>query len=253
MLLLIQFLFRTSFGLTAAMAGTSPRRVTSGYFRNHLYVVLGLDVLGTLAAWSDPARFRVWPVAAAAVLSYCGAVAWLYEKPRAGRALLTAIAIVSLAGAWLATPGLLDHGSSGRSIAAVVLKFVDAPTAGLLIGSVLAAMFLGHWYLNTPTMELAPLRQLLMLMLTATAVRAIVCGIGLALQVAAGPAPQPAFLALRWLAGLIGVAALTMMAWATLKIPNTQSATGILYVAVVGVFIGELTSQLLSADLSFPV
>ena len=37
------------------------------------------------------------------------------------------------------------------------------------------------------------------------------------------------------------------MSWQTLKIPNTQSATGILYVAVITTFLGELTSLLLSA------
>jgi hypothetical protein len=48
--------------------------------------------------------------------------------------------------------------------------------------------------------------------------------------------------------GLVGVLALTLMAWKTLQIPNTQSATGILYVAVIGVFTGELLGLLLSAD-----
>ena len=43
------------------------------------------------------------------------------------------------------------------------------------------------------------------------------------------------------------------MAWRTLDIPNTQSATGILYVAVLGVFIGELTGLLLSADSAYPL
>jgi hypothetical protein len=41
------------------------------------------------------------------------------------------------------------------------------------------------------------------------------------------------------------------MAWQTLKIPNTQSATGILYVAVIAVFLGELTAQLLSGRMVF--
>ncbi len=253
MLLLLQFLFRTSFGLTAAMAGISQRQVTSGYFRNHLYVVLGLNVLGVLAALSGQSNVVAGMAALAAVLCYGGAVAWLYEKPRVGHVLLAAVAVVSLAGALWATPGLPEHASSGQPVAAVILRLLDAPTSGLLTGSVLAAMFLGHWYLNTPTMELAPLRRLLLLIFAACTLRAIVCGTGLALQIAAGPTPQIAFVALRWLAGLIGVAGLTMMTWATLKIPNTQSATGILYVAVVGVFIGELTSQLLSAELLFPV
>jgi hypothetical protein len=39
----------------------------------------------------------------------------------------------------------------------------------------------------------------------------------------------------------------------TLKVPNTQSATGILYAAVTLVFLGELTAQLLSRGLPVPV
>ena len=39
----------------------------------------------------------------------------------------------------------------------------------------------------------------------------------------------------------------------TLKIPNTQSATGILYVVVIMSFTGELTAQLLSAGRAYPL
>jgi hypothetical protein len=61
------------------------------------------------------------------------------------------------------------------------------------------------------------------------------------------------FLTLRWLSGLIGTLFLAALTWQTLKIPNTQSATGILYAAVILTFIGELTSQLLSAETLYPV
>ena len=61
------------------------------------------------------------------------------------------------------------------------------------------------------------------------------------------------FIVLRWSFGLLGVLGLVWMAWQTLKIPNTQSATGILYVAVIGVFVGELTGLLLSAESAFPL
>ena len=43
------------------------------------------------------------------------------------------------------------------------------------------------------------------------------------------------------------------LTWQTLKIPNTQSATGILYVGVIVTFVGELTSQLLSRESLFPL
>ena len=78
----------------------------------------------------------------------------------------------------------------------MLLRYADAPTAGLLLGATLAAMFLGHWYLNTPTMELKPLAWLLNLALVAVA-WAVVCGIGLAMQLSAGTLPVLAFVALR--------------------------------------------------------
>lgn len=250
MQILTQFLFRLSFGLALGMAITPPRKVTSGYFRNHLYVLLGLNVLAALVALAAPEQFRLWPPLAGAALSYFGAAVWLYEKRRAGGVVLAVVAVVSLAGARLSTPSL----SSGvELLAAQVLRWADPPTAGLLLGSTIAAMFLGHWYLNTPTMELAPLRRLVLLMAVAIVLRAAVCAVGLALEFQTGGQPQIAFVALRWLSGLLGALALCVMTWKTLKIPNTQSATGILYVAVIAVFLGELTSQLLSAHTTFPV
>ncbi len=250
MALLFQFVLRLSFGLALAMGLTSPRKVTSGYFRNHAYVLLGLNVLATLVAVADRERFPLWPPLAAAILSYlCGAT-WLYQKPLPGLVLLWLIAAASLAGAWL---GQIEELRGTQS--ATLLWSLDAPTSGLLLGSTIAAMFLGHWYLNTPTMELAPLRKLLLLMAVAVAARAAVCAVGFAWQFdAAGfTTAQYIMLAKRWLAGLAGTALLVWMAWQTLKIPNTQSATGILSVAVIATFLGELTSQLLSDSTLFPV
>ena len=86
--------------------------------------------------------------------------------------------------------------------------------------------------------------------------RAVLGASGILLGIAPGQLQSQAFLsflALRWLAGLIGLAVLAWMSWQTLKIPNTQSATGILYVAVIFAFLGELTSQLLSAQTPFPL
>ncbi len=251
MTILTQFLFRLTFGLALSMAITSPRKVTSGYYRNHLFVLLGLNVLAALVALAAPEQFRLWPPLAGAALSYAGAVAWLYEKRPAGIAILLLVAIVGLAGAWLAQPQ--QRSGAEATTAATVLRWLDAPTSGLLLGSTIAAMFLGHWYLNTPTMVIAPLERLIQLMATAVIARAIVCGVGLVLGINQGHVPQLAFVALRWLSGLVGALALAVMAWKTLKIPNTQSATGILYVGLIAVFLGELTSQLLSAGTPFPL
>jgi hypothetical protein len=248
--LLIEFTLRLGFGLALAMAATSSARVTSGYFRNHAYVLLGLNVLATLAALGDRERFFLWPPLAAAVVSYVAAVAWLYEAPRFGVPALLVVALLDLTGAWLGGPPI-----SNASALETVLQIVDPIGGGLLLGSTLAAMFLGHWYLNTPSMELAPLQRLLVLMGSALALRIIVAAVGLVAlslygQVESLNAP---LVVLRWLAGLVGVAIVIWMTWQTLKIPNTQSATGLLYVAVILTFLGELVSQLLSEGTTFTV
>jgi hypothetical protein len=248
--LLVQFIFRLSFGLALAMALVPPRQVTSGYYRNHLYVLLGLNVLATLVALSAPGVFALAPPLAGAIGSYLGAAIWLYEKPRAGRAALVVVSALALAGA------LLAPRPTGNSPLAHLLFDCDIVTGGLVLGTTMAAMLLGHWYLNTPTMALAPLRRLLWAMGAALAAQAVVCGLALVLEMqsSGGLSRQSMlFVLLRWLSGILGAAGLTVMAWKTLQIPNTQSATGILYVAVIVTFIGELVSLLLSGSSAYPL
>ncbi len=242
MLLLTQFLLRLSFGLAVGMAVTSPRLVSSGYFRNHLYVILGLTTLAALVAMGvSPLVASL--AAAAAVLSYVGSVCWLYEAKRAGVVTLWLVVACSLVAACVGEgPGLLSA--------------VSVVTSGLVLGLTLAAMLLGHWYLNSPGMELEPLRRLLLLIALAVAAQIVVCSVGLVGQMRSADEVSFSwllFVVLRWSFGLIGVLALVWMTWQTLKIPNTQSATGILYVAVIGVFVGELTGLLLSAESAFPL
>lgn len=260
MALLTEFLLRLSFGMAAAMAIVPPRLVTSGYYRNHLYVTLGLSALAALLSRvAAPAAF--WWAVATAILSYIGSVCWLYEKRRAGVGMLLAVAIAAVIGA-LAINGRPTKlpTEDATTVAAEPsladgLRMLQPITSGLLLGTTMAAMLLGHWYLNAPGMELAPLRRLLIAMASAVALQAALCGIGLALE-----ASQQAlsmqdwlFLLLRWSFGLIGVLILIVLTWKTLEIPNTQSATGILYVAVMGAFVGETMSLLLSAESVFPV
>lgn len=242
MLLLTQFLLRLTFGLAVGMAITSPRLVSSGYYRNHLYVTLGLATLAALVSMAQSPLVAAL-AAVAAVLSYIGSVCWLYEANRAGTVVLWLVAACSLVAACIGErPDML--------------RIVAVVTSGLVLGLTLAAMLLGHWYLNSPGMELEPLRRLLRWMAWAVVAQIVVCSVGLARQIGYGgdvSASWLLFVLLRWSFGLVGVLAMVWMAWQTLKIPNTQSATGILYVAVIGVFVGELTGLLLSAESVYPL
>ena len=112
-------------------------------------------------------------------------------------------------------------------------------------------MLLGHWYLNAPGMRVDALRRMIDVALVAWGVQLIVTAAGVAATgLVGGAAADPAtvaLLSLRWLAGLVGLPILLWLSRKTLDIPNTQSATGILYVACIAAVVGELTAQLLQA------
>lgn len=236
------------------MAITPPRQVTSGYFRNHLYVLLGLNVLAAVVAGLRPDAFPdlLWLAVAGAAACYLGVVCWMFELAGPGILALCAVAILALLAANLS----LSTDWEALSVGERCLWLSDPFTAGLLLGATMAAMLLGHWYLNAPGMKLAPLRRLILLIAAAVILRAVVACAGLAIVLAAGDVPPTAtllFLALRWLAGIVSPLLLAGMTWQTIKIPNTQSATGILYVAVIVVFIGELASLMLAGELGVPL
>ena len=234
------------------MAVTSPKQVDGGFFRVHLWVLLGLGTFGSLVAYSRQAMFEQPTIVLAlavvvTVLSYVGSVVWLYDKTTAGRAVLVAISVCTLSLLLLAQPSK-EPGWLWMAM--------DVVTGSLLLGSTFAAMLLGHWYLNTPTMKLDPLRRLLMLMVLAIVVRAVISAGGFGVHYSRAEIKDGftwAAVAMRWLAGLLGLGGMTWMTWQTLKIPNTQSATGILYVALVFAFLGELASAILTFDTPIPL
>ena len=258
--LLIQFVFRLTFGVALAMAVTPAKHVSSGFYRVHLWVLLGLNTFASLVVYSQrdalAEPLMSWQLVlglaiALVAISYVASVVWLYENLQLGSVLILVLAAVALVAAIFAT-------SWAKVVepVAVALAILDLASSGVLLGVTLAAMFLGHWYLNTPTMELLPLRRLVSFMAIAILIRTFVSGAGLALQLGD---PQPVsmlfwvFVAFRWLSGLLGTLAMAAMSWYALKVPNTQSATGILYAGVILAFLGELIAMLLSVDTLYPL
>lgn len=251
---LVQFVFRLSFGMALAMAATPARLVTSGFYRVHLWVLMGLNTFAALAIYSGRGGTTTtgdWRVLLGLAMglaagSYVGAVAWLYEQKRLGQLLLLLIGGAALVAGYLAGPAAV----------AVLSAAAALVSSGLLLGTTMIAMLLGHWYLNTPTMQLAPLQRLIQGMTLAVIVRGLVSAAGLYAHLHTSSGVDTTFwifVAFRWLAGIAGPLAMARMAAQTLKIPNTQSATGILYAGVILVFLGELVSQLLSVDTPFPL
>ncbi|MFM8379367.1 MAG: hypothetical protein ACKOB1_08580 [Planctomycetia bacterium] len=238
MTLLVDFLCRFAWGLAAALVATPPRLVPAGFFRVNLLVVLGLATFAALLAGTAlPGWLWLLP-AAAAVSAWLGSIAWYAERTRGGLMFCAACAGLLAAATVLVGPiGILPAATRLLS--------------GLLVGLTVHAMLLGHWYLNAPGMRVDALRRMIDVALAAWAAVLVAT---VAAVLAAGALPwrglEPtalALLSLRWLAGLAGLPALLWLSRKTLDIPNTQSATGILYVACLAAIVGELTAQLLAA------
>lgn len=264
---LVEFLCRLTFGVAAAMTLIPSRWVTSGFFRVHLWVLMGLQTFAALALWSlqggtSGGPSVVWQVGAAvvaAVVSYVGAVIWMYELSRAGKIALVIVAAASFF-TCLAPTLFVAVGPPTAVTMSAGMKSLEVFSGGLLVGLMTTAMLLGHWYLNTPTMKLDPLRRLIVLLVGAIVIRMVISGIGAGIEgqrlanTSAGiPTAWMLFVSLRWFAGLLLPLVMAYLTWHTLKIPNTQSATGILYAGVILVFIGELAAQMLSVQTSFPL
>ena len=245
MKLLLDFLCRFGWGMAVGLVLTPAAIVPAGFFRVNLLVVLGLATAAGLVARGVAGTSLVWMLAAAAALAaWLGSVAWLGERRQAGLWFCGATALLLAAAAALVatTPG----GEPGTG--AAVTAAGAALLSGLVSGLAVHAMLLGHWYLNAPGMRVDALRRVIDFALAAWGLQLAWSGVSLATGGwPGGGATATALLSLRWLAGLVGLPILLVMARKTLDIPNTQSATGILYVACLAAILGELTAQLLQA------
>lgn len=121
-----------------------------------------------------------------------------------------------------------------------------------LLGSVNLAMLLGHWYLVVRGMSIDPLKRLTIATLFASIVKIVVVVVAIA---AFWPVRSVVdiFFWMRALWGLLGPLALLPMVWGTVRMRSTMAATGILYVDVVAVVIGEVLGGWLSAVAHLPL
>ncbi len=239
------FLLRLSVGMLLALVPLSPAQINPRFYRTHFLVVLGLGSLALVLVLTGGATFPA-ALGVALGLAFLGSAAWSIEGTPGGRVLIV-LTLLALAAA------LYPEWSAWRSFEPKqegLWWAADDMTTSALLGVAISAMLLGHMYLIAPSMSLAPLKRLLIALFVALVARAVVAGLSLWLWSASASRPSGAteailWLPLRWGLGLILPAVLGVLAWRTTLLRNTQSTTGILYVVVVFVFLGELTALLL--------
>jgi hypothetical protein len=124
-------------------------------------------------------------------------------------------------------------------------------------------MLLGHWYLIDLGLSIEPMRRLFRFFVTMTVAHV---GILLVTLVAMALTPGPstaavgtllrdhaALLAARFALGPLAALGLGWMIHRTLQIPQTMAATGLFYIAILFVMVGEILGRLILFRTSLPL
>ena len=218
------------------------------FVRTQFTTALGLLVVALVASWNERSAIDLALIGFAAALALVGAIAWTLEPAPFGRQIIVVtILLVCFA---------LVRINWGDERLGWLLAGNLASAA--LLGSAMTAMLVGHSYLISPGLALTPLMRMLAALLVSIGLRAAVAGGALAfwLSEAGGhtlTTEDWLWLPVRWVVGFAGPLVFGWMAWSSARIRSTQSATGILYVAVVCVILGELVGLLLESSHGLPL
>jgi hypothetical protein len=238
------FCLRLAFGMLGAVLILDPAPIPPRFFRVQHLSALALLAIAALFLGEGATRGLWAALIAAMLLCFVGSVVWHLDAAPGGRPLNVLAALASLICLAVLDMNAAPVGPDGMPLA-------DDLACAAVLGTAMTAMLMGHSYLIAPAMTMKPLLQLLLALGAALIVRSALACFGLwqwtTVQLSDNLDTETLlWLIARWLLGLVGPAILGWMAWETARIRSTQSATGILYVVVILVFLGELTSVLLT-------
>ena len=245
--------------LISAAVARSP--AGPGFYRLSLLVGFGCLALG-LGLRFGPAADTMPPLSTASVVAYAvSAIATTVfmlglQKDVAPRfAGLTVAAAAGLV-AVLADSAILV-GAETLTPSGTFLYRVGLLGAVPSVGGVLFGMLLAHWYLIEPRMPTKPLQRTIILFAATQVALLISLGGVVAYHwpewtgmdgglLRAFTLGNAIFVAMRLFLGVLAPIGLAWMTWETVKIRSIQSATGILYAAVVFILFGATISIYLS-------
>jgi hypothetical protein len=231
------FLLATSFGCVSTLFWVPEEDMGRGYFQMNALIVLGLLGLAVAVLVLYPfqpfgtrataGRIAVTTALVGAFLYY--AAVWR-ERWRLGRAAAALIFAAGLAALLLASPQLSSLAPALPH--RLLLTGGAVISSALLLGWALITMLLGHWYLISPRLTFRHLVLFCWVLMAVIGVRLLAVGVlwGLAIPLTLG-----------------------ILSLHCARQRSNQSATGILYVVVVGAFIGELTAYYLIVTTGVPV
>jgi hypothetical protein len=253
------FLSLFALGTAAAITAVPYREIGKYYFKFHVLVALVMTAMAVglgrpwlaLGAGAPLAR-----TAAAASLLFALLVVVEYAVVRSAGTGLRKDALLLPVSTGTVAVCLAAFAMPGHGVGAAALLAAHLLTSAAVLGTSLVAMSTGHWYLANAKLSFDILVRLCRLFVAALAAKAVVSLLYLALRwesYAALEAFDQLAIAVRVLAGLVLASVLALMSLSCAKGRSNQSATGILYVGVVFVLIGETISMYLTLGPGRPV
>ena len=157
---------------------------------------------------------------------------------------------------------LLKPATFGAIAAAAYV--ITAVTSAMVLGLVSGAMMFGHWYLIDLGMDVEYLRSFIRVIAIALIADIVAMGLALAVLALFGGYEATAAIAdlfknhlalfaMRVVLGPVASLVLTWMCWQTLKIPQTMAATGLLYIALMSVVVGEMLGRFILFRTALPL
>ncbi len=244
------FLLEACAGIALLLLPFPPRTLGRGFFSLHGGLAAAFAALA-LAVRPAGLPFRVAVAAVALLVVYTlAAHAGRAEPARPLLAAGAAAALWSVARVALIAP---RDGSGG------VWTVVGALAGALLFGAVVLIMNLGHWYLVSRSLPFRLLARGAALFAGLAVFRTLYLGVAMAsqrdsegLRSLMSVEKDALFFLFRVLWGIVGPLALSYFIWRTAEMKSNQAATGLLYVALLFVLIGELLSSYLTVATGFP-
>jgi hypothetical protein len=166
-----------------------------------------------------------------------------------------AFAIAVLAATNLLHELMIPLGTAARyppKMMAMSMQLAAAAGVAAMTGLVLMDMLLGHAYLTASQMTMAPFRRLNLFVMGMLFLRLNLAAVATFVMPREIWFRDGLFVITRWLVGILVPGVFLYMAHDCIKRRSTQSATGILYVAGVLIFIGEIVALYLVRGSGLP-
>ena len=265
------FFYQVALGGLFALAGTPFHEIERAFYKSTagvLYVIALLGLWGKSALYAEALAEGVdWGIAleiffhGAFVLSFTAYMISLWIERAIFRARSFAASVLT------GTAGLVITAHNFYSAPLISLETLVYPlmflVSALLLGSVTVGMLIGHWYLIDTGQSLEPFIRIYRFFVKTLLVQcALLVLAPAALYLLGTPKTvaaieqlwhrHPTLLITRLLVGQGAPLILSWMIWRTLLIPHTMAATGLFYIALLGVFVGEILGRQILALTSLP-